>query len=181
MRLVESIEVEPPDERPTWEFEGAVIDSYSDQSGKNESGDFEAVLELVKLRYHTNGLTDLQIIENIKLGGFPVSDSERSANLTEKRQLKESGIKDLDEDLRNMEGKFGLTANEIVTKHVGAFYRGNKIWVDKVIELKRIAKELCGVRQAVNDIDDAELLKRLVAALGPAEQKLFGYDKAQHV
>jgi hypothetical protein len=178
LRLVDSVEIEPPDEKPVWVFGGATVDSYSDHVGNQAKGDYEAILELIKIKYHTNGLTDLQILENVKLGGFPINDVERDELLREQEQLRTSGIQNLDDGLENVEGEFGKKAKKIVSRYV-PYYENKERWLQKVAELQGIAKEICGVRQSLKDIDDVALLNRLINALDPAEQQVFGHDEAQ--
>jgi hypothetical protein len=178
LRLIDSVEVEPPDEKPVWVFDGAAVDSYSDHDGNQAKGDYEAILELIKIKYHTNGLTDLQILENIKLGGFPVSNAERDELLREQEQLRASGIQNLDEGLEDVEGKFGKDARSIVNRYI-SYYENKELFVAKVTELQGIAKDICGVRQPLKDIDDVALLNRLIDALYVAERRVFGHGQAQ--
>ena len=78
LHLVESKEVEPPDEKPVWKYRDAKIASYGDELGGITPGDYERELRIIKHKYHTNSLSDRQIIENYLGGGFPFNDDDRT-------------------------------------------------------------------------------------------------------
>jgi hypothetical protein len=176
LHLVDIEEIPEPPEKPVWGFKGAKVSSYGDEKGGTTIGDYELELRIIKAKYHTNGLSDRQIIENFVNGGFPFSDEDRKRDSEVRTEQAASGIRDLDEGLEEKVGKFGLTAKQIVSRYVN--YPSDK-WREKVIELQRIAKELCGVPyRKVGNIDDAALLQRLIDALPHAEQVVFGHGQS---
>ena len=178
LHLVEVEEIPEPPERPMWGFKGAKVSAYGDEKGGSTAGDYELELRIIKGKYHTNGLSDRQIIENFVNGGFPFSDEDRKRDTEARAERAASGIRDFDEGLEKKVGKFGRLAQQIVFKHVK--YPSDK-WREKVIELQRVAKELCGVPyRKVNSIDDAALLQRLIDALPRAEQKVFGHGQQEN-
>jgi hypothetical protein len=166
-----------PEVRPEWQFNGVRIDAYSDERGSTLNGEFEDILHLIKQKYQTQGIGDIQIIENFRRGGFPISEEEEKKHRQEKEENMASPIVDLDEELANVEGEFGPESNKITSRYID-YKLSPEIWRKKDRELKSVAKEICGVPKGVPvpKIDDAALLKRLIAALEVASKRVFaGY------
>jgi hypothetical protein len=59
--------IPPPDDKLQWNFKNAKVGSYGDESG-DYAWRFELELRIIKAKYHTNGLSDRQII-NFQSGG----------------------------------------------------------------------------------------------------------------
>jgi hypothetical protein len=163
--------IEDIKERPIWRFESPLIDSYSDRLTHQRRGDYEIILQTIKRKYNTHGLSDLQIIENFECGGFPVSEADKTE---QEARVNHSGISDLDEELPDLQGQFGPAADAITHKYIDYGLDHDK-WVAKNKELKSRAKDYCGVPQyiSVPKIDDAALLKRLIEALDEVEAATF--------
>jgi hypothetical protein len=175
-QLVGTEEYEP-EERPEWKFNGARVDAYSDERGGTLNGEFEDILHLIKQKYQTQGIGDIQIIENFRRGGFPVSEEEQRQHLQEKEEAAASPIIDLDEELDGVKGGFGPECNTITNKYID-YSLNPDFWRKKNRELKSVAKEICGVQKhiQVHKIDDVALLKRLMASLDMASKQVFaGY------
>ena len=168
----EEIEVEP---QGAWSCENARVGAYSDEQGLSREGDHELVLSLVKAKYDTNGMSDLQIIQNCEIGAFPITEVDRQTARDKKHRVEDLGIVDLDAGLDSRQGKFGTTANTIVNRYID--YSSNpEAWRVKLRELQHEAKMICGVpHRKVNNIDDVALLEKLIAALDVAETRVFGH------
>lgn len=177
LHLVHTEEIEAPPPKPLWAFQGAKVGQYRDEGGGITVGDFELELRVIKAKYHTNGLSDRQIIENYQGGGFPFSDADRERDAQARKQEAASGIRDLDEGLAEKEGTFGSEANLIVNKYID-YGHDPKLWRKKVAELQGVAKRICGVsHMKVTAIDDRTLLQRLINALPEAELMVFGHGR----
>jgi hypothetical protein len=178
LQLVSSIEIPLPEERPLWGFQNAQIHSYGDEKGEITIGDFELELRIIKNKYHTDGLSDRQIIENFQSGGFPISPDDSEREEQARRKAESSGIVDLDAELENIKGKFGRKALAIVFKYVP---KTSPEFEWKVAELQSKAKEICGIPKYIRvpKIDDAALLQRLINALPQAEPLVFGNEQAR--
>lgn len=163
-----------PEERFEWNFEGTRIDAYGDERGNNLVGEFEDVLEIIKQKYDTFGLSDLQIISNYQRSAFPVSEEEREHHAKQKEESEASAVIDLDEELKSVKGTFGEEAKKITNRHLN-YSTEPELWKKKNRELMGVAKEMCKVPKHIRvpNLDDVELLKRLVKSLDYAENKIF--------
>jgi|SRR5215469_3378708 len=149
------------------------VSRYADQYGKQQSGDHEITLEIIKHVYNVGNLTDAEILENYQRGGFIVTEQNRTDYEAKRQQEEAQGFKDVDKPLEDIIGEFGNAAKRLVSKHVNYGISPDH-WREKVRELQTKAKELCGIWSgSVTDLDDAELLKRLIDALPEAEKLIF--------
>lgn len=175
-----------PDTRNDWVIKDSRIDGYSDETGETLVGDYEITLQTIKYKYEIDGLSDLQIIENYKRGGFPFSQDDeqdfKAAHQKQESEAEASGVVNLDEDFDKVYGQFGAEAKSIVLKYIPYDKNDEGIkqeFTKKLIRLQSKAKEFCGVSKSteVNKINDVVLLRRLIAALAGAEFEVFDADE----
>jgi hypothetical protein len=176
LELVNVEEIPPPPEKVEWDFQNAKVHSYGDEKGGRTLGDYESELLIIKGKYHTNGLSDRQIIENFLNGGFPISEKDKANYAQARKEEASYGIKDLDEGLEKVKGTFGGEAKQIVNKYLNY---SDPDWLEKLKELQSKAKQICGVTIDVPKIDDVALLNQLRKALIQAEQMVFGNEQTQ--
>jgi hypothetical protein len=174
LNLVETIEIEPPDPRQDCDTRDPRADLYGDQTGLTHKGDYENIITFFRSQYPMEDMTDKQIIDLYLAGALQLDPAKMETWQHKKESAKDTGITDLDEDLPTLKGQFGETAKEIVSQYIDYDRDDPKPWRDAIARLQNVAKEIAGVSVPVPKVDDAETLRRLIAALQPAERRIFG-------
>lgn len=175
MVLVSSVEAEPPEEHPDDDYSigDGSVDGYTDEEGRLFEGDREVLLQVIKEKYITRGLTDPEILSNYENGGYTVSQTEID-DYKVRHMNGFTAIRDFDADLPGLKGAFGAKAKKIVSKRIRYNPDNPAAYRAALEKVQGKAKELCRFRGDVPKLDDAALLKKLVEALDQAERIVFG-------
>ena len=160
--------------KPSLEIEvvkgSACVAGYYDSHGKVTIGDHEKTIKAIRRRYPvTHILTVSQILETIKVGGFPLDDNDyKDPGPTTKEQVVVSdGVKIVNIGAKRQKLKkdrpFGKTAQDLTNKLV-SYSTDKNLWVDTYRRLVNKAKIYSGVpkAQSVENITDPDILLSLV-------------------
>lgn len=167
--VIQPLEDREDDERHAT---GAAIASYTTVGGVQYEGNRETLLRTVKHKYEiARKLSDVEIIQTVEQGGFPVEDHELLAQEQVKKKQEHIVIKNLNRELDSKKGEFGKTANTLTNKLCD--YKNNPAkWRATLRSIQFEAKKFCGFYGSVPSLEDPALLGRLIDALEPAYRKV---------
>jgi superfamily II DNA or RNA helicase len=155
---------ETPDEN--FHLGDAFIQGYENHTGDKYEGGRELLLRAIKLKYrHAKNLTDVEILETHDDGGYPIKPAEIKAEAEAAAITKaHERVRSLDEELDELRGNFGKKAQKLANK-IAPYRQDPDKFKKLIIFMQGTAKQKCGVYEAVNTIEDPDLLMRLINAL----------------
>jgi superfamily II DNA or RNA helicase len=164
----------PLEEKPVNEYllEGGAIAGYRDPLGGTVEGDYEAILKAIKQQTpELSTLLDTTLIQMYENGTLRIDEALLEQKREEVLQETES-VRDLDEELKELRGRFGKKAQKL-TRRLASPQEDIEKYRTYVRILQSKAKEKCHVMQAVNTIDDPDVLNELIDALDDAYKDML--------